>query len=103
MADGLASLADMLPPGMAGLLEQARTALDQSGTPAPEVVELAERLRAVESRLDVIAFNLEMALEMFARLPAAWNVLAGNLDALTAVAGKPLAKLGLALAPTPKV
>jgi len=103
MADALASLSDMLPAGMAAMLEQARTALDHAGEPTPELVALAERLAALEQRLDVLAINLEMALDVFGRLPAAWNALATNLDALTTVAAKPLAKLGLTLKPTPRV
>lgn len=97
------ALADLLPAGMAGLLEQARTALEQSGTPAPEVLELARRLEALETRLEVVATSLEMVAEMHSRLPAAWNVLAENLDALTAATSGPMAKLGLALKRTPRV
>ena len=86
-----------------GDAEQARTALEQSGTPAPEVLELARRLEALEARLEVVATSLEMVAEMHSRLPAAWNVLAENLDALTAATSGPMAKLGLALKRTPRV
>lgn len=103
MADTPALLTDMLPAGMAGLLEQARTALEQSGTPAPEVVALAARLEELEARLEVATNTLELLADMYGRLPAAWNVLAENLDALTAATSGPMAKLGLALKRTPRV
>lgn len=96
-------LSTLLPAGMAGLLEQAKAALATAEQPNADVLEVAARLGLVLERLDIVTTNLEMALDMFARLGAGWNALATNVDALTAIAGKPLNRAGLMLLEIPRV
>lgn len=90
-------------PGLGDMLAQARAALEQATEPNADVQSVADGLAAVTARLDVIATNLEMTLEMFARLSVGFNTLAGNVDVLTTAAAKPIARLGLVLQTVPKV
>ena len=101
--DTTTDLLGAIPGGLGAMLSQARAALEQAQEPNADVQRVAEGLADVTARLDVVATNLELSLEMFARIAAGFNALAGNVDALTQAAAKPIARLGLILQPVPKV
>lgn len=102
MADAASPLVDSLEAlgiggGLGDMLAEARRALAaaESG-PSPEVVALAQRL-------EVVTQNLEMTLELWARLVPAWNIMADNVNTLTEAMATPLARMKLNLARVPKV